>query len=101
MLCSAGYLVTCAHDGRDALRQLAQPSTPIDVVLLDEEVAPYGNDSLVKLRRVDAAVPVLVIADLPARQANAARHAALLLKPFTRADVVSAIEELRQPQQTR
>ena len=75
---------------------------------LREELSGAGTEchkqrdnDLTELRRMDAEVPVLIIAHLLAMQADAAQPAELPREPFSRFDVVSAIEQLRQLQRPR
>ena len=90
VLRGAGFLVTTALDGREALRAVVEGACVPDAMITDYDM-PYlsGGDLIAELRRMPnyCALPMAVITGTPRPVPGAAR---VLLKPVP-ADVLVAV----------
>lgn len=96
-LAHAGYFVTVASNGAEALYLLTQPGARFDALVTDLQMPILGGVELVnRLSALEWRKPVLFVSaqvdELPEslRQANIGR----LLKPFGRADLLASVHRL-------
>ena len=87
----AGIAVIAVADGLTALRRLA--SLRMDLVICESGTpGSDGTDAIAEIGRADPAAPILALSD-KAREVTAApqRTVALLSKPFTESELLSAV----------
>lgn len=97
VLTSAGFEVSMARDGREALALInAQPP---DVVVLDLNMPIMDGYTLVQeMDRCEARPPILILsADMPERARRDLGAEAALSKPFRPDDLVNKVEALSGP----
>ena len=91
----AGYAVAVAADGAEALDRLGDPTTPIDVVLLDMTLPPgvAGADVYQAVERLRPGVPVVVSTGWSAEDVDARikGYAGFLQKPYHPDALLAAI----------
>lgn len=100
MLRMEGYDVTIAENGRDAIPMLAQQQFDLvitDLIMPEKE----GIETIGEIRRTDREIPIIAISGGgrlgPGDYLQTARHIgadATLAKPFTRQELLTAIESL-------
>jgi CheY-like chemotaxis protein len=102
---SAGYLVTCAADGREALDLLmggaAKPAAPFDLVLLDVAMPAVNGISVLREIRASPAlsgVPVILMTamsdrDVAGLTAGLDVRAQLMKSRFSMAELRAAVAE--------
>jgi two-component system phosphate regulon response regulator PhoB len=95
---SEGHAVLTAADGQDGLRLAA--GHPVDLVLLDVEMAPLSGLAVCKALKADRAlghIPVIMMTGRPTRdlasKATAAGAAAVFGKPFDLDRLRATIDE--------
>jgi two-component system, chemotaxis family, chemotaxis protein CheY len=96
----AGYEVSCADDGRKAIRLFG--AAPPDVVVTDLVMPEFdGIETIVALRRIAPAVPIVAISGAAAlrdvdllRMAQQLGASATLQKPFAPAELVALVGTL-------
>ena len=96
-LADAGYAVVTAANGRQGLERLAEAPRP-DLVLTDMMMPVMGGAEMLAAMAADPAlsgIPVIVLSSLPeaAVRARADGAAAILRKPYTADEVLSAITQ--------
>lgn len=97
VLGSAGFLVTEATDGPEALRQVAQGSPPFDVVFLDQKLPGMsGEETFAHLRELVPASRIVVLSGclLPEPETSATlgvQH--FLPKPFASEELLRAVRD--------
>jgi CheY-like chemotaxis protein len=94
VLVDAGYQVTVAANGRQALDRLAEAR--IDIVLLDMMMPIMNGPALLVAMAADpdlAGIPVIVLTSLPEAAVRAPRDriAAIMQKPYTARDILAAV----------
>ncbi len=94
----AGYVVTEAAHGREALALLAQSGRAIDLVISDVVMPEVGGRALAETLRRDARpVPMIFISgytpDLEPLQDPFGEPAEVLLKPFRAADLLARVQQ--------
>jgi CheY-like chemotaxis protein len=98
VLTSAGFEVSEAPDGEDALRQLAQPGSSFDLVLLDQNMPKMnGRETLARMRREMPAPKVVLLSGVVSgdlEQAVADAGVRLLSKPFQNQELVQVVQEV-------
>jgi CheY-like chemotaxis protein len=102
LLESAGYLVTDAPDGRDALDKivaLRRSSHPVDLLVLDIEMPGLtGWQLLDRLEEQEIFVPTLIITGFSDNQTRMksfdGRPMEFVLKPFTPEQLTASISHL-------
>ena len=97
-LVDAGYLVTRARDGREALSKLAPEQAPLDVVVTDIAIGE-GGDGWQVARRTRARWDRLPVIYMTGERADewAPQHVplgVLLLKPFPVSQLVEMVGQL-------
>lgn len=93
-LTEAGFDVTCAADGDEALRVLHESTRP-EVVVADVRMPRLPGDQLLELMRRNpalATLPVVLISAFPP-PASAFPGASMLVKPFPTRALVEAVQE--------
>jgi DNA-binding NtrC family response regulator len=96
-LSKAGHIVTCAETGDEGLREIRDPSSNIDVVLLDQLMPGMsGTDVLDQIKAMDPNLPVIIITGFVTEETAAeiikrgARNC--LPKPFTPEQLRNAVK---------
>jgi CheY-like chemotaxis protein len=97
-LVDAGYEVVTAANGQQGLERLAETPRP-DLVLTDMMMPVMGGAEMLAAMAVDPAlrgITVIVLSSLPeaAVRARAKGAAAILRKPYTAEEVLSAIKQV-------
>jgi CheY-like chemotaxis protein len=94
VLVDAGYQVTIAANGRQALDRLAEAQA--DIVLLDMMMPVMNGPALLVAMAADpvlAGIPVIVLTSLPEAAVRAPRDriANIMQKPYTARDILAAV----------
>jgi CheY-like chemotaxis protein len=97
LLRDAGYEVTLAINGKLGLDSLA--ARPADLVLTDLMMPVMDGPEMIRRMRADprfAAIPAVLMTALPEAipTGEAALHDAVLIKPFSIAEVLEVVERL-------
>jgi CheY-like chemotaxis protein len=100
LLREAGYEVTLAINGKLGLDSLA--AHRVDIVLTDLMMPVMDGPELIRRMRADprfAAIPAVLMTALPEAipTGAAAMHDAVLLKPFSLAQVLAVVRRLLPP----
>lgn len=97
---SFGLKVTAAADGQSGLNAFSAEPGAFDIVLLDLLMPGLtGEETMAKLRTIQADIPVLIISgfsesDVMQRLSNARGPFEFLHKPFKRAELEEKIHQL-------
>ena len=102
LLREIGYDVALAINGKLGLESLA--IDPVDIVLTDLMMPVMDGPEMMRRMRADpslAAIPIILMTALPeAVPPGPPLYDALLVKPFSLSEVVSAIQRLLPPSTT-
>jgi CheY-like chemotaxis protein len=100
LLRDAGYEVALAINGQLGLDSLA--AQPADIVLTDLMMPVMDGPEMIRRMRADprfAAIPAVLMTALPEAvpSGEAAQHDAVLIKPFSLAEVLALVRRLLPP----
>ena len=100
LLRDAGYDVALAINGKLGLDSLA--AHPADIVLTDLMMPVMDGPEMIRRMRADprlAAIPAVLMTALPEAvpTGEAAQHDAVLVKPFSLAEVLAVVKRLLPP----
>ena len=89
---AAGYDVTTAADGHEAMRIFREHSNQVHLVILDLDLPGFSGEACVgEIRQTQPDLPVLIVTGDP-QLANAFENEMVIAKPFQMSRLIEAVE---------